>query len=145
MPDIREPVFAYPKSAVMFPCHAKVIVGNPLSNVHTIALDFALRWYQNPPANGDTLQYNFYLAGGSYTLKVHGETESVCGRIDWYIDNVKVVSLQDWYSAGAVSNVIQTADVTVLGNGKHTLRSVINGKNPASTGFYIQLASIALA
>jgi len=145
MPDISEPVFSYPTSVVMFHLYAVVLVGGALLPNQTALMDFAERPYQSPPGNGDSFQQAFYLAGGTYTFTVMGEEDANCGRLDWYIDNVKVVSLQDWYAAVDAKNVVKTAVVTVVGNGRHTLRGVVNDKNGASTNYVIEIVAYSLS
>ncbi len=86
----------------------------------------------------------FYLAAGAYTLNALGITSTDSGKIDWYIDNVLAVSGQDWYSAALTYNVVKTAAVTVVGNGQHTLKGVVNGKNAApSSDYIVRLTAIA--
>lgn len=90
---------------------------------------------------GDQTQYttNFLLAAGSYTFSVLGDTTAPSGKIDWYIDDILVVSQQDWYSASTVRVVLKTATVTVLTNGLHVLRGKTNGHNASSSGFNLQI------
>jgi hypothetical protein len=133
----------YPRTATIFHRYATVLVGNALVTFHNTNHDFLHYAHQTPPANGDSFIHRFYLAGGAHTLNVVGRTQNSAGRLDWYIDGVKVVSLQDWHSVGTVYNVVKTAIVPVVGNGRHTLTAVVNGKNVASINYYIQLYSIA--
>jgi hypothetical protein len=144
MPDMSNPSVSYPKSAVMFHRYAKVLVGNALLVQHDADHDFAGYVYQNPGANGDTFACSFSLSPGTYTLNVLGITFNTTGKVDWYIDDVLVVSGQDWYSVGVVYAVVKTAAVTVIGHGRHTLKGVINGRNVASTGWLVVLTAISL-
>lgn len=144
MPDIREPRFSYPKSAVMFHRYAWVLVGNPLTCAHSANPDFSYYAYQNAPANGDTFTHNFYLAAGVYALKVHGHTALDRAKIDWYIDGVLVVSGQDWWSGGTVWNAIIVDSVLVSYSGPHVLKGITNGCNVGSTGWGIWLTTISL-
>lgn len=144
MPDIREPHFSYPRSAVMFHRYATVLVGNALTCPHDSAADWAHISYQSVSADGDTFTHSFYLAAGIYSLNVLGVTGPLLGKIDWYLDNLLAVSGQDWYSAGWVLNVVQTTVVTVIGNGLHTLKGIVNGRNVASIDWYIQLTAMSL-
>lgn len=134
----------YPKTAVIFARYGTVTVGNAYTLLHNAAQDFAHRAIQVPPADGDSFTHPFYLAAGSYTMKVMGYEGVGRGRIDWYIDGVKVISLQDWYAAVDANNIIKSASVTVVGNGRHTLTCIVNGKNGASAEYYIDLTTIAL-
>jgi hypothetical protein len=91
-------------------------------------------------ANGDAFQQTFFLKAGTYTFSVLGRTTGGSGKIDWYIDNVKVVSLQDWFYGGELSNIIKTASsISVVGNGLHTLKGIINGKNVSSEDYAMLL------
>jgi hypothetical protein len=132
----------FPTRATMWHDESIVTVGNVLSkNVSTVQM-FAARTFQQPPANGDTFTNGFYLKAGTYTFVVLGESRADAGFLDWYIDTVKVVSLQDWYSAGTTQNVEKTASVAVTGDGFHLLKGVINGKNGSSGGHYSVLTKM---
>lgn len=134
----------YPQSAVMFQRYATVVAGDVLLFSHDALQDFAHYIWQDNAANGDSFAHPFYLAQGTYTLNVLGRTANNTGRLDWYIDGLKVVSLQDWYSVGTVSNVVKTAVVAVAGHGQHVLKGVVNGQNVASSNYRIFLTAIAL-
>lgn len=86
--------------------------------------------------NGESFSQTFLLAAGSYTLSVLGATLNTSPKIDWYLDGVLVVSGQDWYSSSLTYSVIKTASVTVCGNGFHTLKAVVNGRNAGNTTGY---------
>ncbi|MDD5091043.1 MAG: hypothetical protein PHQ23_09005, partial [Candidatus Wallbacteria bacterium] len=92
--------------------------------------------YQNPCANGDSFKHDFYLAAGNYNFTVLGYNSTNRGKIDWYIDDVLKVSGQDWYGGG-VMNIMMTSALTVDASGLHTLKGVVNGKNAASSSYYI--------
>jgi hypothetical protein len=144
MPHISNPRMVYPKSAVMFHRDAIILVGGVLICAADADQDFGHMCLQGPPADGDTFEQSFLLAGGNYTLAVHGATDTVMGILDWYIDGVLVVAGQDYYSALTVYNAVQTAAVTVIGDGQHTLTGVVNGQNPASADYAIVLTCISL-
>jgi hypothetical protein len=128
---------------VIFHRYALVIVGNALTLTHHASQDFSHYAYQSVAANGDTFSHQFYLASGVYTLNLHGLKVSDSGKIDWYIDNLQVVSGQDWYGAGTTYNHIKTAAVTVKGHGRHVLKGVVNGLTAPSTGYAIKLTAIS--
>ena len=133
----------YPKGAVLFHMYATVVIGHSVHAAASVNQFFCHYAYQSNAGNNDTLVQQVYLASGSYTLKFVGRKNYCYAMIDWYIDNVKVVSGQDWYSPGVVYNVTQTASVTVHGNGQHELKGVVNGKNALSSGYYLVLTAIA--
>jgi hypothetical protein len=88
------------------------------------------------PANGDTFTHSFWLRAGSYTFSVLGMLQSVGGKVDWYLDNVLIISGQNWYKSTNEFNHIKTATVTVIGDGHHLLKAVVNGKDASSSGYW---------
>jgi hypothetical protein len=144
MPDISDPGLVYPLSWVGFHRYARVLLGNALVILNTDQEDFSFSAYQNPAANGQSFAHQVDIAPGAYTLAIVGMTGSNSGKIDWYIDDVLVVSGQDWYNAAQQYNIVKTAAVTVYGVRQHVLRGVVNGKNGASTGYRIQLTALSL-
>lgn len=95
----------------------------------------------DPSADGDSFSQSFMLKSGTYTFHVFGAGEINNGKLDWYVDNVLITSGQDWYDAGgATYNVRKTVNnVSVVGNGRHVLKGVVNGKNAGSIGYYMPL------
>ena len=134
-----------PTRATMWHDASIVTAGNAIVITHDALQNYSLFSQQPNAADGDTFTQSFLLAAGTYTLAVLGQTNNSKGRIDWYIDNVKVVSLQDWYSAGVVYNVVQSvASITVTGSGRHVLKGVINGHNGSSSNYWMLLTKIWL-
>jgi len=95
--------------------------------------------YQNPAGNGDSWQVEFICDAGTYTLAIFGVKFSNRGLLDIYIDDVKKISLQDWYNAARVYNVGLYVPNIVISAGAHILKGVINGKNVASSDYYMAL------
>lgn len=125
----------YPQRATMLHDEATVIHGNAIiSEVQPNR--YQTYSYQGTAANGNSFSNSFFLKAGAYTFFILGSTRTTAGKIDWYIDGVKVVSLQDWYSDPAVLNVVKTASVTVTGDGYHQLIGTVNGKHASSGGYY---------
>jgi len=133
----------FPQRATMWHGEATVITGNALTLAIDTASMFNYAYYQNPCANGDSFSNSFFLKAGTYTLSVLGLTANSYGKIDWYIDGVKVVSLQDWYSSSTTKNVIKTASVTVVGDGYHQLIGTINGHNGSTSSPHYNMALTA--
>lgn len=131
-----------PSRAVMWHDESIVLTGVAFSKVVSATQLYAMRVFQNPAANGDSFTNGFYLKGGTYTFVVLGESRADSPLIDWYVDNVKVVSLQDWYAASTNSNIEKTASVTVVGDGYHVLKGVVNGKNGSSTNYFVVLTKM---
>jgi hypothetical protein len=144
MPPFGRAVGVCPLSAVMFHRYAVRVVGFAFSITHDALQDFAHYAWQSAAVNGDTFTHAFFCAAGAYTLNLLGVTMNASGKVDWYIDDVLVVAGQDWYSVGAVYNVVKTAAVAVASSGQHVLRGVVNGQNVASGGYRLYLTAIAL-
>lgn len=82
---------------------------------------------------GDFFTQSIFIAAGTYTLAILGETRSTCGILDVYVDNVFQYGSQDWYSAGTTNNVVKTGTIVVVGDGYHVIKFLNNGKNVSST------------
>jgi hypothetical protein len=145
MPDISEPGFGYPKSAYMDMRWAKILIGTAIGINHSSNRDWGYYSVISPASDAVSFTHAFYLAAGSYTMNVAGERWLANGKIDWYIDNVLVVSGQDWYQTYSELNVTQTATVTVPTSGQHTLKGVVNGQNAGSSGYQMRLNAISLS
>ncbi len=133
----------YPVTATLWWEDATTISGTTLNTWYSNTVAYGHGSEQGPAANGDSNTINFFLKAGTYTMKVLGYTTTNRGKVDWYIDDVLVVSGQDWYSAGGTPNVVKSATVTVVGDGNHVLKSVINGKNASSTDYSLALTKIS--
>ena len=125
----------YPLQAALFQDQARVLVGNPLLGVVNTYQAYAYYCHQDPAANGDSFEQNFYLAAGDYTLYVQGITGTNRGKLDWYIDDSLEIAGQDWYQSPPTYNVIKSGAVTVATDGNHTLRGTVNGKHASATDY----------
>jgi hypothetical protein len=129
---------SFPKRADMWHYQSLVTVGNALTTDNAVADTYSnVRTYQNAPANGDTFTHGFLLADGMYTLNIGGIKAGSHGKVDWYVDNV-LQGTQDWYFGSQV-NEIKTLSITVVGDGWHVLKGVVNGKNAGSSNYYMVL------
>lgn len=137
-PAIRE-FNQFPKRATLWHDEAIVTVGNALLNALNVSQIYALYVFQSTAALNDAFTQSFWLAAGTYTFSALGVTSTTAGQIDWYIDGVKVVTLQDWYVASPAFNVVKTATVTVIGDGWHQLKGIVSAKNVSSGGYNLNL------
>lgn len=128
----------FPRRATLFCDDVNVTVGNAAIIVATTGQTYGFYLSRTPsPANLDAWTSSFWLAAGVYTLGTLGASENDCGQVDYYIDDVKVISAQDWYSASPTFMVTNTATVNVARNGNHVLKTIVNGKNGSSVSpFY---------
>lgn len=101
--------------------------------------------YVQDPAevgDGNVFLFYFYLTAAAYKVRVLGATYLDRPKVDYYLDDVLVESGQDWYTAGAVVNVEKSFSLTVGAAGLHALKMVVNGKNAASSNYYLAITYI---
>lgn len=139
---IEEQVF--PTRAMMWHEEANILTGSDPFTRQSYTYDtnqnYIYTALQDPSENGDSFSQSFMLKGGTYTFHVFGAGELNNGLLDWYVDNVLIASGQDWYDTGSTYNVHKTVgNVSIVGNGRHVLKGVINGKRAASIGYYLPL------
>jgi len=129
-----------PKRATLWHDEAIVLTGNVFTHGLLTSNRYCTRTYQDAPANGDSFSHSFLLAAGTYDFTVLGGAQTQYGMLDWYIDGVKVVSGQDWFAWSVTYNVLKiTTGITVVYDGYHHLRGIVNGKNANATSYYISL------
>jgi hypothetical protein len=133
----------FPQCCTMWHDEMTRITGGNLTAPVETNCRYNLKAYQLSADNGDSFSNSFFLKAGTYTFSFLGNTGAISGKINWYIDDMvtPVIVGQDWYNGSVVYNVIQTATVTVVGDGYHKLKGKVNGKNVSSAGYYISLIS----
>jgi len=131
------PTISLPKRWTMLHDEANVLAGNGL--VLTSSASQFMNGYtsQVTAALNDAFTHSVELEAGTYTFSVLGVISTTAGQIDWYIDNVKVITLQDWYTAAPAFNTIKTASVSVTTSGYHQIKGIVAGRNASNlTPFY---------
>jgi hypothetical protein len=132
----------FPDATAFFVDEATVTVGNAF----TLTLDALERYgwwqYQNAAANADSWEKKIFLKAGTYTIYVLGMTAPSRGIQEIFIDGVSVGTI-DWYNGSLVYNQVKTiASVTVTGDGRHTFKSTVNGKNASSSDYQLLLTKV---
>lgn len=130
---------SYPKRWTCWHDEATVITGNALSGDSSSGNLFYSRFYQNAPAVNDEFTHGCFLAAGTYTFTVQGNTANNCGKIDWYLDGSTFETNQDWYSGSTVNSVKKTASVVIAASGWHTLKGKVAGKHASSSNYFAVL------
>lgn len=131
--------------AIDYPTHATIwfdefiVSTGSLTSIIEASQRYNFLVFPSAHTNGLYIETTIYLAAGSYTFSVLGQTEDDACIIDWTIDGGAAVTGQDWYSGAVVRNVVKTGAVTISKSGVHTLRGTVNGKNASSTDFYFVL------
>ena len=108
-------------------------------NAETAYFDALQRYgtysFRASPADGDSFTQEIVLASGTYTLYNLGAEGAAAGKLDWYLDAVKIVSGQDWYNAATIRNIFKsTASIAVAG-GRYVFKGVVNGKHASSSNY----------
>lgn len=112
------------------------------SSTNVTVARYATYSSQAVDANGDYVTCSLILKAGTYNMHALGVTTSGSGIIDWTLDGVSVVAGQDWYAGSFIVHQVDSAGITVVGDGYHVLRGTINGKNGSSSGFLFSLTKI---
>lgn len=138
-PDTR-PFNDLPLRAVLWREDDLITSGNALTKATDATQRYATYSYQSTAANGNTFTQGFWLRAGTYTFAVLGVIGGSYGKVDWYLDDVVIVSGQDWYNGSTVVNTIKSnGSIVVIGDGYHVLKGVINGKNVSSSDYLLLL------
>ena len=126
----------YPHSVNLFPteCIATSALTYSISSSQYYGL---YAYIPSASANdGDVYAYTCMLEKGTYTLKYIYLKGTTCGKVDIYVDDVKVVSALDLYAASTTYNQISTTtSIAVTYSGRHDVHFVINGKNASSSDY----------
>lgn len=124
-----------------------VLAGNALAPVIVANQVLNTAWWQVAAANGDSLGWSCVLKAGSYTISLVGATSTNRGRIDIdfkHIDDpgwTNIVNQQDWYAGVTALNATKTATFTVTTSGRQIFRSVVDGKNAASSDYLVPIST----
>ena len=135
-----------PTHATMWHDEATVLTGGALVTFSPATAPYAktdhyynVAAYQSTFTDGDSFMHPFTLASGDYNFGVLGLFNNAHGMLDWYLDDVEIVSAQDWYFGSIVQNRIFVNAVNVPTSGAHILKGVVNGKNASSFAYLIAL------
>ncbi len=105
------------------------------------------QYYPTPgpdATNHPYVEHSIVLAAGTYTMTALGQAQNIMGIQEVWIDGTKV-GQYDWYSAGAVNNTYApTLTFAIPTSGRHILRMTANGKNAASTNYYVTVSYYVL-
>ena len=95
-------------------------------------------------ADGDELNYKVYVSPGTYTISLCTLKNSDHGIIKVYLDGTLILTY-DCYAAVVTYNQIGSATGIIINDpGIKTLKIKIDGKNVASTDYYMTWDYIAL-
>jgi len=98
--------------------------------------------YNGENNDGDQINWKTYLNAGTYTLKFLYSKSAASGIVDLYIDAAEVASF-DAYNGITVKNLIGTqAGIVVAASGIKDIKLIIDGKNGASSNYYINFVLI---
>jgi len=119
---------------------AQVVIGGALSCSRDANQMYNHYCTQVDHADANEIEHLVSLQEGTYTFGALGLKTADSGKIDWYLDNTKIVDGQDWYAGSPTYDQKQIhPGIVVAESGEYSLRGVTNGKNTSSSGYYILL------
>ncbi len=95
--------------------------------------------YQSPPAINDSFTNGFFLQAGIYSITFEGAVATNAGSIDWYLDDVKVISAQSWNGGSYAAAQKLVTGIVVKTSGYHVLRGVQITASPNDYFFLSQI------
>lgn len=95
--------------------------------------------------NGDFFTCRFQIAAGKYVLNVNVSKTTNRGKVDVYIDNVKVNSTTlDLYADILAQANWQVTNIVIAKSGIHEIKFVVNGKNASSTDYIMAMGLMTM-
>lgn len=99
-------------------------------------------FYNTSAANGDYLEFDTFLAAGTYNIILVYNQGGNGALLDILLDGTVVASGVDSFGAGVdLQHIVTGAVVASSGFGKK-IKVLINGKNPSSSGYYMFWSSL---
>lgn len=95
-------------------------------------------------ADGDNLVFKVYLAAGTYTLEELGIKGSNHAIIDYEIDGAVIATVDHYAAVGAYNQRSVDTGNVIATSGLKTLTMKANGKNAASSGYFMAVSTIVL-
>lgn len=138
---IPQPV--YPNAVTLLGDARQVLAGNALIRVNNAAKLFGTSWYQSPATSGDVTYFKVALAAGDYNLKIVTEKGPNSAVFRIAKEGISVMDV-DLYSAAVAYQF--TIDYTFGMAADGIAEFVLSpfGKNPSSSGYYIQISLMTI-
>ena len=135
---------SYPKTWTMWHDQSKVTNGNAIRKSNNSNQPYGRYADQNAPANGDISENGFYVAAGTYTLKMLIIKETDTGKLDISIDGGSVIGTIDFYGSLAWGQEVSISSVVISTDGYHKLVMTVNGKNASSSDYHCYITKMWL-
>lgn len=94
--------------------------------------------------DADELDFQVYLAAGTYTLRILSNKGPSSGIISFDIDGAEVASLDLYNDPSVINEISSQAGIAVATAGLKTLTMRVDGKNASATFHYCIVYTIAL-
>lgn len=128
---------ALPRSWEGFALSAQALVGTAFTYALDVQYFLNTLIYQTTPANGNSFGWYANLEAGTYKVGIWHDKTTDRGIQDLTIGSI-VVGTLDCYAAGLARNQIAVfTGIVIPTSGNYLVKSVVNGKNAASSNFYI--------
>jgi len=122
--------------------------GDAVAGTWNFAVDanqILLGYYSNSAthANNDQVTFPLTLGKGTYEVSIIYPTSNDAGKQDISLDGNIIINQLDQYSAGTVYNVIHRESAVVIRHPTKTISFTVNGKNAASSNYYVSCSLIS--
>jgi hypothetical protein len=95
-------------------------------------------------ADADNFSWNVYLQEGTYTSVWYGVKNTMHGIMELKIDGAVVDTIDCYNGAVLYGQREAQTGITISTSGVKTVTCAVNGKNGASSDYYIQMSCIGL-
>ena len=99
--------------------------------------------FNTSQANNDEITFDISLGRGTYDVHLLYKTNSSHGKVDVSLDSQVIINQLDTYSAAQVLNVTHEESNVVLKGGDYKLSLKLNGKNAASSSYFLSVNYIS--
>jgi len=134
----------YPDYAYIRPAAGIVLTGS-----HLQKWELADQWLQEvfaqyPAALNDKVEWPFYLAEGTYDLRIFYVKNYNYGIGTFHLDGDLVGTIDFYSDPPQLNQVALFEEVSVTGNGNHVLTVEVLSKNKSATDYYWAITNIVL-
>jgi hypothetical protein len=119
-------------TATFYPDEVGIVTGNDITLTLHGTLD-EIYGHQDTSAINDEWEHGAYLSADSYTLSIRVIKTSASGILKIYVDDVLSFTLDLYAAADAIASL---GGALTIGISKwHTIRGLVDSKNPSSSGY----------
>lgn len=138
------PTLWYPEKFTHWHSDSVVVNGGAITNTINTSQPFNSISSQNSATQFDSFKFRAFLAKGTYSLKILGTSNTNDGILSLTLNGQLLPDAFDWYGGRAVSNIVKSSTISFEKDGWQEFVFSVNSKNPASTGYRVNLTKFDL-